>query len=112
MSEAGLVQLLNIIQNPSADIQTIFTTGMVNQEMLVGRQGSIVQQRIDDAAPTQVTTQPPQEAPAKQASVLPVTLPMAAPREDPTADDVEAEQDYPLVESDNTWLKSPRGEPT
>jgi regulator of protease activity HflC (stomatin/prohibitin superfamily) len=34
MTEAGLIQLFNIVQNPSADIHSVFSGGMLNTEVL------------------------------------------------------------------------------
>lgn len=106
MSDAGLVQLLNILQNPSADIQTVFTTGMVNPDILLDADGAAVRQRLSSAPPAQPPAQPPR-----------VTAPPPPPQPEqpqpqpstPTAQaDDGAEPDYPLVESDNSLLKSTR----
>lgn len=43
MSEGGLVQLLNIIQNPSASIQSVFSGGILDSEVLL--QGSQISTR-------------------------------------------------------------------
>jgi hypothetical protein len=113
MSDAGLVQLLNIIQNPSADIQTVFTTGMVNQDMLLEDNGPVVRQRLSGAVPQQpappTLTEPPQAAaspPTQPAAPLQPPQP-PAPAPAPATDD-GADPDYPLTESDNTLLKSTR----
>lgn len=121
MPDAALVQLLNILQNPSADIQTIFTTGTVNQDMLLESGGPVLRQRLGSLPPeqpAQPAAEPPRQAtppatpppeqptsPPRQPAYSPPPAPKAAPTGDENAD-----PDYPLVERDNALLKSTRVE--
>jgi hypothetical protein len=84
MSENGLVQLLNIIQNPSAEIQTIFTSGVVNQDMLLDENGAVMRQRLSNAPQQPTPTQPAaaQPAPSQPSSSQPTP---PAPAEQPPA---------------------------
>jgi hypothetical protein len=123
ISETGLVHLLNIIQNPSAEIQTIFTTGMVNQDMLLDDSGAVLRQRLGGAVvqppqqpmPPAPAEPPPAEPPGERPSEPAATptrpaIPIAQPPATAAApwDDADADPDYPLVESDNLLLKSTR----
>jgi hypothetical protein len=130
MTEAGLIQLVNIIRNPSADIHTIFSGGMLNNEVLLqggqsgirqvsplpnqqqgtSQQGSGQQTGGQQASGQQTGGQvssgqgsaapPPETPPAGQPSRTPP----------PTSADDGMDPDYPLTESDNTILKSTREE--
>ena len=99
MSEGGLVQLLNVIQNPSADIHTIFSTGTVNQDMLVMQTNRSLSDHSDEAPPDHVDDLSPEPPPMRPDE----------PQEQPGAsDEPGADPDYPLVEGDNLLLISTR----
>lgn len=105
MSEGGLVQLLNVIQNPTADIHTIFSTGTVNQDMLLRQSSRSVQKHIEDAPhPDRAADLPPKPPPTRP------DKPQEPPTGGDAGDEPGADGDYPLVESDNALLKSTRGE--
>ena len=121
MTEGGLVQLLNIIQNPSASIQSIFSGGTLSYEVLMqGNQENTfrtIQQPVADpgsgptAAQLPVAVTPPESekpAPARKANQddagrndAGTALPFNEPGMDP---------DYPLTEDDNVLLKTTREE--
>ncbi len=98
MSEGGLVQLLNVIQNPTADIHTIFSTGTVNQDMLVTQASRSLPSQSDEASPpNQVDDLSPEPPPT------PPDGPQDQPDDEPGAD-----PDYRLVAGDNLLLISTR----
>ena len=121
MTEGGLVQLLNIIQNPSASIQSIFSGGTLSYEVLMqGNQENTfrtIQQpgANTGAGPTTMQQpgmgtppEPEQHAGGNKAGrddagrkdAGSATLP-SEPGMDP---------DYPLTEDDNLLLKTTREE--
>lgn len=94
MSEAGLVQLLNVIQNPSTDLHSIFANGFVQPEMYVqdGKPG--VRQRVPDASKQTEPNRPPSDETAQPKSTLSLF-------------DLSAVHDLPLTEEVMQTLKSP-----
>lgn len=128
MADAALVQLLNILQNPSADFQSIFTTGAINPDLLLDANGAQVRQRLGNAPAQQPAAPPPSSGPQQQATqqqaaqepprpAAPPPRPAAPPPSSAApgaagkqADGARAGDDYPLVESDNALLKSTRME--
>jgi hypothetical protein len=97
MSEAGLVQLLNVIQNPSADLRAIFASGFVQPEMHIqdGKPG--VRQRVPDA--------PTQREPDKSHKMS--SDETGQPKSTPSPLDLSAMHDLPLTEEVMRTLKSP-----
>jgi hypothetical protein len=130
MSEGGLVQLLNIIQNPSASIQSVFSGGMLDSEVLL--QGSQLSTRhaIRPAAALPPTPREPAADAQGGREVAPDVGPavgaevgLAASVESPArkpqiavgtpagpAADAGMDPDHPLTEEDNELLKTTREE--
>ncbi len=122
MSEGGLVQLLNIIQNPSASIQSVFSGGTLDAEVLL--QGSQLSTRhaIRPAGALPPTPrEPAADAQGGREVALVEGLPASAesPASKPQtaagtpagpAADAGMDPDHPLTEEDNELLKTTREE--
>ena len=123
MTEGGLVQLLNIIQNPSASIQSVFSGGTLDSEVLL-QSGQISTRHA--VRPTD-----PSSSAMYEASSGAVAGPKAGPETDnsrkmlpaeakvatihpvdPSPPDAAMDPDYPLTEEDNVLLKTTREEVT
>ena len=125
MTEGGLVQLLNIIQNPSASIQSIFSGGTLSYEVLMqGNQENTlrtIHQPVPNPGPGPTSVQQPEastppelEKPAtgKKAGQEGVSGNTGGNMGSTTTPYSEAgmDPDYPLTEDDNVLLKTTREE--
>ncbi len=129
MSEAGLIQLFNTIQNPSADIHSIFTGGMLNTEMLLQDGQPSMRHVLRPDTGTTGTNPPAEKQPAKPMPLAatepephrPVANQQPEPAAAPNAPVAAAfasapkadngmDPDYPLDEADNALLKTTRTE--
>jgi hypothetical protein len=137
MTEAGLIQLFNIIQNPTPDVHSVFSGGMLHTEMSFPGNQSETRHVVQ---PDTGAVNPPPAAPAaggtgasaQQAQVVPPysgtqpridgndadqpqvpagkSLPAPAIVPSTPSADSSAGPDYPLTEDDNELLKSVRQE--
>jgi hypothetical protein len=125
MTEGGLVQLLNIIQNPSASIQSIFSGGALSYEVLTqGNQENTyrtIHQPVTNVGSGPASPPPPETGTAPEPEKHAVgkkagqesaggttagnTGSTAAPHSEAGMD-----LDYPLSEDDNVLLKTTREE--
>ncbi|MFN8465700.1 MAG: SPFH domain-containing protein [Caldilineaceae bacterium] len=121
MTEGGLVQLLNIIQNPSASIQSIFSGGTLSYEVLTqGNQENTlrtVHQPAANIGPTATTAHQPGAStplePEKQVTAKKANQDDAGRNDAGTAtpsSEPGMDPDYPLTEDDNVLLKTTREE--
>lgn len=93
MSDAGLVQLFNVIQNPSAELHTIFTNGYVQPDIYIQKNDLGVRQPAPPPAPLPSAPRTRSQAPPNAAE------PVA--HEDPGKG-----QGLPLTEDTMQMLKS------
>jgi regulator of protease activity HflC (stomatin/prohibitin superfamily) len=131
MTEGGLVQLLNIIQNPSASIQSVFSGGTLTTEVLLEGSQSSTRHTIQPGAKTPSASQastaavesgvparPVQAGPPHETNQRAPTEPQLRVDKPPVAAFIPAgssadtgmDPDYPLTEEDNELLKTTRTE--
>ncbi len=110
LSEAAMVHLLNIIQNPSADVHNIFSGGTLNTDILLEKGKTSSRSSVQPSPPPSAPSTPPPSAPPAGATASPAAQPAAQPAAArPLAPAAEGfDPDYALVEADNTLLKTTR----